>query len=249
MMGAPWAEIGAGVSKTAGQTGAGLADWIGGDMAARALKRSNQRARTDLMQGYSQAQGYQQPIYDTALGNYQSLSNAYAGGQFQNPHMDPYQFNPQSVFQDPESQAQMRAGSEAVNRNAQTSGNLFSGINDRDLTQFGQDLFSRRSDALYNRGFNAQNTAFNQNMLGNQQNFNQGYQLMNPLAGSANQLTDLSVMQGADLANNDLGAGVLRANNINNTAGAIGKFSSQQGENGADFFNSFSLGKGKKSLT
>ncbi len=135
--------------------------------------------------------------------------------------MDAYQFDPQSVFKDPEYQAQMRAGTDAINGQANGNSMLFSGQNQRDLQQFGQDTFAGRSDALYNRGFNAQNTAFNQNALSNQNNFNQGLALTQPLGQAAGRLTDLSVMQGGDLANNDLAAGAIRTGNINNTTGQL----------------------------
>jgi hypothetical protein len=223
-------------AKTLGQLGSGLSDILGGDMASRALKRGNSRARNDLTAGYDQGMGFQQPIYDTALNNFQNLSGQYQSGAFKNPHMDPYQFDPNSVFQDPEYQAQMRAGTEAINSNAYTKGNLFSGRNDRDLTRFGQDLFSGRSDALYNRGFNAQNMAFNQNLAGNQQNFAQGAQLAGYLPGAASQLTGLSVDQGQNLANNSLVAGGLRAGNIMNTANAIGTFADQLGGTASNYF-------------
>ena len=217
----------------AGGALSGLTDILGGNAAASALKSANRRARTDLTQGYQQAQGYQQPLYDTGMKNYQSLSNAYGAGQFQNPHMDPYKFDPQSVFQDPEYQAQMRAGTEAINRHAQTTGNLFSGINNRDLTQFGQDLFAQRSDALYNRGFNAQNMAFNQNLAGNQQNFNQGLSLANPGFAAANNLSNLGVGLGEDLAANSQERGAIRAQNLSNTYGAASGFFSNLGNQAA----------------
>jgi len=216
-----------------------LTNKLGGDQAANSLKAANTKARTDLTQGYSQGMGFQQPIYDTAKNNYTDLSGKYASGGFSNPHMDPFKFDPQSVFQDPEYKAQMGAGTEAINRHAEATGGLFGGGQNRDLTQFGQDLFAKRSDALYNRGFDATNTAFNQNAASNATAFNQGNQLTQPLTGSANQLTDLSVNQGSDLAGNDQAAGNIRANNILGTTKAINGGISTLANNG-----SF-LGKGQ----
>lgn len=232
----------AGGALLGGQLLGGVSDLLGGNAAADAQRRGQRNARADLTAGYGQAQGFQQPIYDTALGNYQNLSQGYAAGNFQNPHMNPFQFDPQSVFQDPEYKAQMQAGSDAINTGAQAMGTLFSGAADRDLTKFGQGLFSQRSDALYNRGFDAQNTAFNQNLAGNQQNFNQGMSLVNPLAGAAGSLTDLAVGQGQDLANNSMGTAAIRAQNINGTANALGGFANKAGEVGADLL----AGLGKK---
>jgi hypothetical protein len=207
---------------------------IGGNKFANAMKRANLNARGDLNQGYSQAQGYQQPIYNAALNQYTGLASDVNGGRFQTQAPGTFQFDPNSIYQDPEYQAQMRAGTNAINTSAQGKGTLFSGANDRDLTQFASDLFANRSDALYNRGFNAQNTNFNQNLAANNQNFGQNLALINPLMGSANQLTDLSVNRGSDLAANSLGAGVIRANNIMNTANALGGQGKQFGNMGSD---------------
>ena len=221
--------------------GAG-ADWLGGNAVADAQRRAQRNARNDLTAGYSQGMGFQQPIYDTALGNYQNLSQGYAQGNFNTPQMSPFTFDPQSVFQDPEYKAQMQAGSDAINTGAQAKGTLFSGAADRDLTNYGQGLFAQRSDALYNRGFNAQNTAFNQNLAGNAQNFNMGMDLANPLGQAAGNLTDLSVGRGQDLANNSTGFGNIRAQNINNTANAFGGVANKAGSLGSDLL----MGLGKK---
>jgi hypothetical protein len=221
--------------------GAG-ADWLGGNAAADAQRKAQRNARNDLTAGYGQGMGFQQPIYDTALGNYQNLSNGYAAGNFNTPHMNPFSFDPQSVFQDPEYQAQMRAGTESINSGAQSKGMLFSGNNARDLTRFGHDLFAGRSDALYKRGNDAQNTAFNQNLAGNAQNFGMGMDLANPLGQAAGNLTDLAVGQGQDLANNSTGMGNIRAQNINNTANAFGGGISKLGGIGSDLL----AGLGKK---
>lgn len=217
-----------------------VANILGGDKAAGALKKANTQARSDLTQGYGQGIGYQKPIYDTALGNYTDLSKRYGAGDFNNPHMDAYKFDPQSIFQDPEYQAQMAAGTEAINRGAEAKGNLFSGRNAMDLTKFGQGLFANRSDELYNRGFNATNTAYNQNAQNNATAFNQGNALAGFLPGSANQLTDLSVNQGQDLANNSQTAGAIRAGNIGNTTGALTDLTSGLVKNGSSLLNSFS---------
>jgi hypothetical protein len=215
----------------------GGADIVGNTMATNRLRSANTKARNELVGGYNQAQGYQQPIYNTALQNYSNLSNQYAAGNFNNPKMTPYQFDPNSVFQDPEYQAQMRAGTEALNSGAQAKGRLFSGANQKDLMRYGQDVFSGRSNELYNRGFNAQNTAFNQNLLGSGQNFNQGYQLTNPLAGAASSLTNLAGERGSDLANLALSRGNINANKINQMAGTIGNMGQKIGGAGADYFS------------
>jgi hypothetical protein len=198
-------------------------DIYGGNKAARAQRKAQGKARTDLSQGYSDAQGFQQPIYDTGVKNYTDLSAKYAGGGFDNPKMDAYKFDPQGVFQDPEYQASLRAGTDAINGGANANSMLFSGQNQRDLSQFGQDTFAKRSDALYKRGFDATNTAFDQNAKSNLTNFNMGIDLAQPGIGAADNLSTLAQGQGQDLANNSLGTGQIRAGNINNTSNALGK--------------------------
>jgi hypothetical protein len=221
LMGAAGGSVVPGVGTVAGLAGGalvgGLTDILGGNQAAKAQRAAQGRARNDLTQGYGEAKGYQQPVYDTSLKNYTDLSGKYGSGGFDNPHMDAFKFDPQSVFQDPEYQAQMKAGTDAITRSAEAKGDMYSGGLDRDLTKFGQDTFAGRSDALYNRGFNATNTAFNQNAQSNLTNFNEGQQLTQPLTGATNQLTSLATGEGQDLANNDLGTGAIRANNINRT--------------------------------
>ncbi len=212
----------AGALGVAGKLGSGLTDILGGNAAAGALKAANGRARTDLTTGYSNAQGYQQPLYDTGKSNLSDLSSNYAAGKFNNPTMTPYQFDPQSVFKDPEYAAQMRAGTDAINNSAEAKGRLFSGANDKALTQFGQDTFAGRSDDLYNRGFNAQNTAFNQNAQSNLSNFNEGNTLAGYAAPAANNLSNLATGQGNALAGNDQFSGQIRAGNILNTSTALG---------------------------
>lgn len=216
---------------------------IGGNQAAKAQRRAQGKARTDLTQGYGAAEGFQKPIYDEALGNYTDLSAAYKGGEFANPKMEAYKFDPNSVFEDPEYQASMRAGTEAINSGANAGSMLFSGQNQKDLTQFGMDNFSKRSDALYKRGFDATNTAFDQNSQTNLTNFNMGDRLTQPLMGSAENLSGLAQSQGQDLANNSTGQGVIQSNNIMNTTNALGSGLTDLSKIGADYM----AGAGKAS--
>jgi len=213
-----------------GSLASGALNILGGNSAADDLRAANDKAKSAITAGYGEAKGYQQPIYDTALGAYKNLNDRYQAGGFSNPHMDPFKFDPNSVFQDPEYQAQMRAGTEALNSGAEKNGMLFSGTNNRDLTKFGQDTFAGRSDALYKRGFDATNKAFDQNSTSNVNNFNMGYSLMNPLSGSAGQLTSLSLGQGEDLASLAQERGAINAGETANQFGQLGGMTSLLGD-------------------
>jgi len=225
----------------AGKLISGITDIFGGNKAADALKAAQANARNDLTAGYGEAKGYQKPVYNTALGNYTGLSDKYAAGGFQNPHMDPYKFDPQSVFQDPEYAAQMKAGTEAINSGAENKGLLFSGVNDRDLTKFGQDTFAGRSDDLYKRGFDATNTAYNQNAQNNLTSFNEGQQLTQPLTGATNQLSNLSTNEGTAFADNSLGSGQIRAGNVLRTSNALGGMAGDLSGIGADYLQNLGM--------
>lgn len=236
MSGPAWAAA----AQVGGKVLGGVADWIGGDMAADALKRAQRGARTDLTQGYQQGKGYQQPIYDTALKGYQDLAGDVNAGRYQTQAPGQFQFDPQQVFQDPEYQGAMRAGTEALDSSASRGSMLFSGQHQKDLTQFGQDTFAKRSDALWNRGFDAQNMGFNQSLAANGQNYGMARDITQPLTGTANNLSDLAVNQGQDLANNTLGSGQIRAGNILRTSSALGGIAGDVGSGTADYL----LGKG-----
>lgn len=207
-MPAPLAMLGA---YAGGKILQGGIDYLGGNAAAKAQKRAQTAARGDLTAGYGQGMGFQQPIYDTGLKNYQNLSDKYAAGGLSNPKMEAFSWDPNQVFQDPEYQASMRAGSEAINSGAAGRGMLYSGNTLGDLNRFGQDTFARRSDALYDRGFNAANTAFDQNYRSNAQDFDMGMGLANPGLSAAGNLSNMAVNQGQDLANNSLGMGDINA--------------------------------------
>lgn len=210
---------------------------IGGNQAAKAQRRAQGAARTDLTTGYDEAKGYQKPIYNTGVQQYQDLSGRYSAGDLTNPHMDPYKFDPNSVFQDPEYQAAQRAGTESINSGANADSMLFSGQNQKDLTQFGMDNYAKRSDALYKRGFDATNTAFDQNAQTNLTDFNMGMGLANPGLRAAGDLSNLAQGEGQDLANNSLGTGQINAGQINNMAGSIGSGLTDLSKIGADYLS------------
>lgn len=232
--------MGAGAAAAAGLGGKALgafSDILGGNMAKDRLLNGLSDARTDLTKGYTEGKGYQQPIYDKALGAYSNLSDKYASGGFSNPHMDPYHQDPNAVFQDPEYQAQMRAGTDAIDNSAQAKGMLFSGAANRDLTKFGQDTFAGRSDALYKRGFDATSTAFDQNARTNAANFTMGSTLMSPLTGTASNLTNLATGEGSVLADNDMNRANVKAGNILNTSNSLGGLARDAGGMGMDYLS------------
>lgn len=202
----------------------GLAtDIYGSNKQKEALARAQAAARSDLTQGYADAQGYQQPIYDIGTGAYADTASKYKAGGFN--------LNPEDVFKDPEYQAQMRSGNAAINSGAESKGNLFSTANQRSLTNFGQDVFAGRSDELQNR-------------LDNR--FNQGMTVAQPGFHAADVSSANAVSRGQDFANNSLGSGVIRAKNIADVNASVGEFGESLGSSfggGAGGLTS-KLGKG-----
>lgn len=156
----------------------GLSDLIGSEGAGRAQRRAINRAT-----------GLHQPIYDTSLGAYTDLAGGYREGRFADPE---FAFDPQSIFQDPEYAAQLRAGRDALEGGAISKGLLFSGTTARDLEKYGSDLFASRSDELFDR-------AVREHQLGAEgraRSFQQGLSLSAPLEGQASRLSDLALGKG-----------------------------------------------------
>jgi hypothetical protein len=228
---------------------------LGGNKATNIRRRGIRSAEGKMDQGFQQAQGYQQPIYDQALQNSQTLSQRNQAGDFSQPQQQAYQpgqfnWNSQSVFDDPEYQSQLKSGRNAIEGGASSQGTLFSGKTAQDLQKYGSDLFANRSDELYNRqrgqfendrdfGFNAQNQAFDQNNTLKNQDFSRGLSLSSGLSGAAGNLSDLATQQGQNHANADLGVAGARAGNyeqafgtagnaLESSVGSIGKDAGQQ---------------------
>jgi hypothetical protein len=221
------------IGKVLSNIASGAVDLFTAGKQADAQRAGLRNARSNLNAGYTQGLGYQQPIYDTGTKNYSNLSDAYGRGEFDPGKMSAFEWDPNQVFQDPEYQASMRAGSQAINSGAAGRGMLYSGNTLSDLNQFGQDTFARRSDALYDRGFNAQNTAFNQNLARGGQMFNQGMSLAQPGFSAANNMTNLVTDRGESLANIDMGMAGVRANELGRKGRATGGLLGDMGA-GAD---------------
>lgn len=222
------------LSSFGGKTLGATSDIIGGEMAKSRLLGGLRDAKGDLTQGYGEAKGYEKPVYNTSLGAYTDLNAKYKAGGFSNPHMDPYHMDPSQVFQDPEYQAQMRAGTDALDNSAAAKGMLFSGVNNRDLTKFGQDTFAGRSDALYKRGFDATNKAFDQNNTTNLNNFDMGRDLASPLSGATTNLANLATGEGSALADNDLNRSNVKAGGILRNSTILSGLAQDAGSMGSD---------------
>ncbi|HEY8994272.1 MAG TPA: hypothetical protein VIM71_06410 [Lacunisphaera sp.] len=218
------------IGKLLGNLASGATDFFTAGAQADAQRKGLRNARSDLNAGYSEAQGFQRPIYDTGVKNYTNLSDAYGRGEFDPGRQTPFQFDPQSVFQDPEYQASMRAGTSAINSGAAGRGMLYSGNTLADLSRFGQDTFARRSDALYDRGFTAHNTAFNQNLQRGNMLFGQGMDLARPGFAAAGNLSNLATSRGSDLANINMGMANVRAGELGRKASAAGGLFGDLGE-------------------
>jgi len=161
------------------------------------------------------------------LGDYQRQSDRYNAGEFSNPDQQKYQasgfdFDPQSIFQDPEYQAQMRAGTQAIEGGAASKGGLFSGRTQQDLTKFGSDLFAGRSDELYSRGrqayqndrdfdYGAENRAYDTNADNREMDFKQGQTLANFAPEATGDMIDLGLGRAQAKADTELGVGAIRS--------------------------------------
>lgn len=213
-----WAPF---VASLVGKGAGALSNIIGGDAADQAQQDAIGNAKTDINGAAATASGFQNPIYQTGLTNLNNLSNNYNSGSFSNPTVTPYSFDPSTVANDPEFKASLAAGTAAINGGAEKNGTLFSGGNDRDLQQFGQNTFAGMENQLEQQGFQASNAAEQENAANKAQAFQEGNQLASTAQPAANQLTNINTNLGENLGNLDLGAGAATAKNDLNTSSAI----------------------------
>jgi hypothetical protein len=211
----------------------GVTDIVGGNKASNIERRATRKAGKYLDEGYQGGLDLAKPLYDTATGDYQRQSERYNAGEFRNPEQQKYQggsfdFDPNDIFQDPEYQAQLRAGQQAIEGGAAARGGLFSGRTAKDLTKFGSDLFAGRSDELYNRGrqafeddrdfdYGAENRAYDANAKNRALDFQQGQTLADFAPGATEGMIDLGLGRAQAKADTELGVGAIRGD-ANRTA-------------------------------
>lgn len=231
-----------------GPLASGGANIIGGNVASGIQRRATRKAGGLIDQGYQGAIDLAKPLQETAAGDYQSLSDRYGAGDFRNPDQQKYQaegftFNPNDVFSDPEYQAQLKAGQQAIEGGAAAKGGLFSGRTAQDLTKYGSDLFAGRSDELYNRGrsayendrnfdYNAENRAYDTNAANRAQDFSQGQTLAAYAPGATENLIDLGLGRADAQAQTELGVGNIRAGNYKNAFQQAGQTAQALGTGG-----------------
>ena len=207
--------------------GAGV-DLFSGNKASDIERKAQRKAGKYLEEGYGSALDLARPMQDRSQEDYFNLSDKYRSGAFKSPDAQKYQaksfsYDPTSVFQDPEYQAQMKAGNQAIESGAAGKGMLFSGNTGRALQEAGQNLFAKRSDELYNRArgnfendrnfdYAATNRAYDANVA----NRNADFRMASELAGYAPEALDrmenLNLGRAQALADTELGVGSTRAN-------------------------------------
>lgn len=196
----------------------------GGNIERRAIRRAGR----DIDAAYGSAMDLARPMQERAQGDYMNLSRRYGEGAFRMPDQETYQggsyqFNPQDVFNDPEYQAQMRAGTQAIDSSAAGRGMLFSGNTGRALQQAGQDLFARRSDELYRRGrgafesdrdfgFTAANRAYDTNAANRMRDYSMGSELASYAPGALDRSINLGMGRAQAQADTRLGVAGARSN-------------------------------------
>jgi hypothetical protein len=180
---------------------------LGTQAAGEQQRKGQNAAMGQLRQGTANSQGFQQPIYDTGLKNYQDLSNQNANGAFSMPKSQAFdggQFNFQA---DPGYQFTKGQGEDQINNKAAMGGMAHSPQTTKALMSYDTGLANQTYQDAYNRfntdrNFNegAANTAWNQNFAGNNAAFGRGQSLMAPLMGAANNMSQSALGLGQGLA-------------------------------------------------
>lgn len=214
-------------------------DLYGGNKGANIERRATRKAGNLLDTGYGEALDLARPMQEQAQGDYLNLSGRYGRGEFRNPDQQVYQggsynFDPNSVFQDPEYKANLQAGTQALESSAANKGMLFSGNTGRALQQFGQDLFANRSDELYGRGrqafesdrgfgFDAANRAYDTNAANRAQDFSQGQALAAYAPESLDRSLNLNLGRAQAKADTELGVGGIRGDAYRSGGTKVGR--------------------------
>lgn len=208
-------------------------DLLSGNNASDIQRQAQRKAQADLNQGYGTALNLAAPMQQQSQEAFTNLNDQYGAGDFKNPTVTPYNggsFDPNSVLSDPQYQAEMTAGTNAINSGAAGKGMVFSGNTAEALNKFGQNTFTGREDDLNsqfntNRDFNAnqQQTAYQDNANNNQTNFNEGNTLAGYAPGALDTSLNLNLGNAQANADADLGVGATRANAWNTGGKKLGQ--------------------------
>lgn len=210
--------------------GSGLFGINGDDEANNALQQGYTNAQGTVNNGYGTAEGLQNPIYQTGLGNLQNLSSTYNSGGFSNPlanqQYQPTQFNANNIASDPEYQAELKQGTNAIQGSTEAQGGLFSGNTDRALQNYGEQTAAGQENNLFGQnlaqnqfGEAAQNQAFGQQQQNLGTQFGEGAELAQNANSGANALGNLYTGQASDIGNLQLGSANANANTDLQNAG------------------------------
>jgi hypothetical protein len=198
-----------------GNLGEGIAGVVGSNQIAGIQNRAIDSATATSNKYYTEAKGYQQPYADIGMRNTQKMDEMVNAGDFKD----------QSKFQfsqnDPGYQYQLTQGNQAVQQNAASMGQMFSGATMRALAKYGNNMANQTYQQAYGRYQDQRN--FNQDNLNNQ------YLQMNGLSNMGinanNNLTGMTTAQGHTMAGLDLSRGNVNAqrvaSNVGNTQGVF----------------------------
>ncbi|MES2367608.1 MAG: hypothetical protein V4563_17160 [Pseudomonadota bacterium] len=241
-----------------GELVGGVADIYGGNKAANIERRATRKAGKYLDEGYQGGIDLAKPMQETAAGDFQRQSDRYNAGEFSNPDQQKYQagnfdFDPNSIFQDPEYKASLKAAQQGIQGTAAAHGGLFSGRTAMDLQNKASDLFANRSDELYGRArgeyennrnfdYGAENRAYDTNAANRKTDFTEGNILADYAPGQTENLIDLGLGRAQSKADTELGVGAIRANNYRSAYGKGGALA-KDAVNGFDPTKALNLGK------
>ena len=215
-----------------GQIASPILNALGTQSAGQQQRAGLNAAMGQLQTGYGNAKGVQQPIYDTATGAYKNLVGKTDAGDFSTPTMSPFQM-PTNWQADPGYQFSLDQGLKQINGQQAAGGMGNSGATAKALEGFGINTANQEYGDIYNRLKGASDTAFNQNLIGKNQNFNQLQTLTNPMMSSANNLMNLDTGLGTGLAGIEEQKGginaALAANPYSAAGGTLGAATQQGG--------------------
>lgn len=211
----------------------GVSDILGGlgqESEDEELRKAQNAALGDINTQYGKAADTFQPIYDTAEGNYERLSDEQKNGDFSIGKQTPFSLSTSQFQEDPGYQFALSQGEDAIKNGASAGGMLRSPQTAKALDAYATGQADQEYGQVYNRLKDASDTAFNQNFEGDNANFEQGMNLASPMLSAAGSLANIDTGLGQQQSQIEQNKGQINAQIAGIPYGVGQTFSSQLGQ-------------------
>lgn len=198
-----------------------ISSFLTGLKAYKDQKLALEKAQKKVEEGYTEAAGYIQPVYNQGMEYYSSLGDMISSGAFntdvgnftyptseESGVPSTFSYSGEDLASDPGYQFRLEQGANAVQGSAAAKGGALSGATLKALAKYGQNLGSSEYQNAYNRAYNT--------WSGNTQQYNTNrnfaYNTFSDLYNRRNQQKTQSYNMYGQMANTGIAAGNTLAN-------------------------------------